>query len=706
MLFFYRDAHSPLPRRHLLRLIPISCASHQAMVFHLVAFERQQRLVDLVREGDQGLGDVARTIARAVQHDLDAARRRLHAIAGDPVAGGGQQVAALIAQRQLIRARGRECHIPALGVGIERALGLALFFQLHHLPAHGPGRALAVGQQVEMHDLARIGKLARGLQLVAAARAFYHQLARRLDAVGRAIGRQHGQDVARGICGGRQAEVHIAAAIARHFLGFQGHREQAAVTQLPLDHGVLLAAQRQGHLRVFHRFAIGVAQRDAALDHLARLEFRLRWLDVDFKVRLDVFGHTEGRAIYAILVIEVQFITAGGGFRGQTEARVGARVTGQLQRLRQQRCAVRIEHGETDRRAGRGLRCARRRKFTTQELDVDFIAGPVQGPVGHRINLGVIDFAVIVKILGHEHATVAVLTQHIRVFRAAALERGDAVDTRGGRLQHAGAVRPRHIGAGHGGAVVAPRRPHQHLAGRYLGHRHRVRYEHQGGGAVLADDRFDQVQARLALAQRDHHIAGAGDDEVAARSIELDAFRRFDGLGLPQRIAEAVDQFHALDRLVLRMIGEHGAPADGVVRRQLRLFFRDGQARLAGKQLAPGQARLLPPAIPQKAQGIGQAFALVIALHLDAVQIALFFQEFHRFGHAVDDDVGARIRFQVHASHVTARHFQTHARFIKTAVTGVREQEERLTLEGGVVAWFAFLRRGAANEQQRQQAGK
>ena len=223
---------------------------------------------------------------------------------------------------------------------------------------------------------------------------------------------------------------------------------------------------------------------------------------------------------------------------------------------------------------------------------------------------------------------------------------------------------------------------------------------------MLADDRFDQVQARLALAQRDHHIAGAGDDEVAARAIELDAFRRRDGLGLPDRIAEAVDQLHALDRLVLRMVGEHGRLADRVIRRQLRLFFRDRAARLAGKQLAPGQARLLPPAIPQKAQGVGQALALVIALDLDAVQIALLFQEFHRLGHAVDDDVGARIRFQVHAPHVAARHFQAHARFIKTAVAGVRQQKEGLALEGAVVARFALLRGGAANEDQGQQAGK
>ena len=704
MLFFYRDAHFPLPRRHALRLVPVGGAGHQAILFHLVALERQQRLVDLVGERDQGFGRVARTIAGAVQHDLDAARRRLHAIASDPMAGGGKQVAAFVAQRQLIRAGGGERHVPALGIWIERAVGLALFFQLHHLPAHGLGCALAIGQQVEMHGLARIGKLARGLQLVAAARTFYHQLARRLDAVGRAIGRQHGQDVARGIGGRRQAEVHIAAAVARHFLGLQGHGEQAAVTQLAFDHGVLLATQGEGHLRVFHGFAIGVAQCDTALDRLARLEFRLRWLDVDFKVRLDVFGHAEGRAIHAILVIEAQFIAAGRGFRGQTEARVGARLARQLQRLRQQRRAIRIEHTQADRRRACCLRVARGGKFAAQKLDVDFVTGPVQGPIRYGINLGVVDFAVIVKILGHEHAAGAVLAQHIRVFRAAAFERGDAIKARGGRLQHTGAVGPRHIGARHSGAVVAPRRPYEHLAGRYLGHSHRVRHEHQRGGAVFTDDRFDQVQARLAFAQRYHHVAGASDDEVAAGAIELDAFRRRDGLGLPDRIAEAVDQFHALDRLVLRMVGEYGAPADRVIGRQLRLLFRDGEARFAGKQLAPGQARLLPPAIPQKTQGVGQAFALVIALDLDAVQIALLFQELHRFGHAVDDDVGARICFQVHASHVAARHLEAHARFIKTAITGVRQQEERFTLEGRVIAGLALLRGGAAQHEQRQKA--
>ncbi len=455
--------------------------------------------------------------------------------------------------------------------------------------------------------------------------------------------------------------------------------------QLALHHRHLLRAQADGQLGVLDRLAVGIAQLDLALDRLAGSVVGLVQREIHVEMWLDVLGHAEGAAVGVAAVVEAQRIAAGQGIGGQREARVGAVVSGQRGTKGGQRRAVGIQHFQLDipRRRGAGLGGVA--EIAADELDPDFVAWAVQRPVGEGVQLGVVDLAVVVEILRDKRAAGRVHAQQVAALRAGVGQVRRTVGASGGTLQHAQAIGPGEARAGNRAPALALRGPDQHAAAGALGDGHGIGHKQQGMGAVGADDAFHDVQARLELAQRHHHVAGIARQEFAAAAFQLDVLGRRDFLGVPDRVAEALDHVMALERLVLRIVLEAGRLGNLVAHAELRRVLHRLAAGRERQHALPCAARLLVPAIPQVGQGIGQPFAAVVRLDVEPVQVLLRLQEGDRIGDPVHEDVGAAVALQF-ALVFAARGFQAHLRRLVAAIAGVREQKERLALEGAIAA--------------------
>ncbi|MNZ64507.1 hypothetical protein D3C78_826790 [compost metagenome] len=248
------------------------------------------------------------------------------------------------------------------------------------------------------------------------------------------------------------------------------------------------------------------------------------------------------------------------------------------------------------------------------------------------------------------------------------------------------------------------RGPHQQLVAGDLAHRHGVGDEHHGGGAVLADQRLDQVQPRLELAQRDVDVARHHVDELAGRAGQVHILRWLDRLGVPQRIAELADHRQSGHRRELRLGVEAGRRGDGIAHLQLRHRLGDLFARLVGKRPLHHPPRLAVPVVPQVREGVGQALALELPFGDHPVQVLLALEEVHGLVDAVDPHVHPAVRLHAVAPVVAARRLQAHLGDLVAGEAAVGEQEERLAGHRRVVARLhRVLGAGAGERQQYQQ---
>ena len=248
--------------------------------------------------------------------------------------------------------------------------------------------------------------------------------------------------------------------------------------------------------------------------------------------------------------------------------------------------------------------------------------------------------------------------------------------------------------------------PHQQFLAGDLAHRHGVGDEQHGGGAVLADQRLDQVQAGLELAQRDIDVARVDGDEGAGRAGQLDALGRLDGLGVPQRIAELGHQRHALHRRVLRLGLEGGRRFDRIAHLQLRRLFGHLYPRLVGEGPLHHPTRLAVPAVPQVGQGVGQALALVLPLGHHPVQVLLPLEELQRLLDAVHTHVHAAVGLHHVATVVAARRLQAHLGHLVAGEAAVGQQEKRLPRHRRVAAGLDAVVGLGGQRQQRSQQGR
>ena len=423
------DARTVLRGRDLFQAEPVAGLAEQRVALDLVALEREQCVVHRQREGDQRLGRVANLVTVAVEHHFDVAGHSLHAIAGHPVARCGEQVAGSITHRQRVGARlvelDRESRV-ALGIRSQRAFGAGARFQAHQIPlgrrrtCTGPTACTTHDRhrrQVERHVLTRRREVRRGRQLVRRGTARDQQLTRDLHAVGRAVVGEHGHHVTARLLGRRQVQLGIAVAVGGQFLLLQLDGEQAGVTQFALHHRHLLRTQADRHLAVLDRLAVRIAQADLALDRFARAVAGLVQRQVHVKVRLDVFGHAESAAVGAAVVVEAQRVAAGRCVGRQRKARIGTGLASQARGGRGHRCAVRVEHLQLDVARRRHGRFGSVLEVATDELDAHFVARAIQRAISEGVQLGVVDLAVVVEILGDEHAARAIVADHVATLR-------------------------------------------------------------------------------------------------------------------------------------------------------------------------------------------------------------------------------------------------------------------------------------------------
>ncbi|NKF67605.1 hypothetical protein GO296_04886 [Ralstonia solanacearum] len=410
-------------------------------------------------------------------------------------------------------------------------------------------------------------------------------------------------------------------------------------------------------------------------------------------MRLDVLGHAEGAAVGAAAVVEAQRVAAGLCVGRQREARVGAGLARQPRGGGRHRRAGRVDHVELDVAGGRRGRLGRAPEVAADEFDAHVIARAVQRPVGEGIQLGVVDLAVVIEILGDEHATRAIDAEHVAALGRDVAQLGGAVGLRGAGGQHAHAVGPADGAAGHRLAALALGGPHHHPLRSALGHGHGIGDEQQRMRAVRADHRLDDVQPRRQLAHRNHHVADVLRHPLAAAAFELDVLGRRDRLGLPDRVAEAAEQLVALERRVLRGVRKARGRGHLVAHAELRRGFHRLAARGERQHALPGSARLAGPVVPQVGQRVGQALARVVGLDVDAVQVLLRLQEIERLRHAVDQDIGAAVAGEL-VLVFAARGLQAHHRLLVGAVARVRQQEERLAGERHVAAGGHLGERG------------
>ena len=392
-------------------------------------------------------------------------------------------------------------------------------------------------------------------------------------------------------------------------------------------------------------------------------------------MRLHVVGDAESGAVAVVALAENDIPAAGFGVGRQAEAGLPALGAVESDFLRQDLRTRRVHQQQIERAGGHCRRRARILELAAEELDLHEIAGAVERPVGDGIQLGVVDFAVVVEILGNEDATLRVDAKDVTRFRAGGVEANDTVAAGPARLEHAQAVAPGDFGIGDRRAGLALRHPGQHFAGGVLGDRHAVGDEKQRHRPMLANVGFDQIQAGRALAERNAHVAFVLRQELAAAAVELHALGRFDGFGALHRVAEAVDQIEAGNLGVGGRVAQRRAFAEVLGRFQVGRRLGSSFARIGRKQRFPGVARIRPDFVPGDAQHVGHAFRLQFARHLDAMQVALRLQKRDGIGDAVKGDIDAAVFIDVRR---LARNLDADRGFLARAVTRFREQEEFL----------------------------
>ncbi|EDT06501.1 hypothetical protein BgramDRAFT_6730 [Paraburkholderia graminis C4D1M] len=343
------------------------------------------------------------------------------------------------------------------------------------------------------------------------------------------------------------------------------------------------------------------------------------------------------------------------------------------------RRAVRIEHVELD----VGLRGRRRLRRVLERAPDEFhmhgVARTIHRPVRDRVDLRVVDLAVVIEILGHEHAALRIDAEHIAALGADVLQQKRAVAARRAALQNAHAVGPVHVRIRDRLAVVAPRGPHQHSARCRLHDRDGIRHEQQRMRAIVADHGFDDIKPRRQLAHRNHHVARACLDKVTAAAREVHAFGRLDHFRVPDRIAKARDHVIALQRRELRVLFKLRLLAGLLAEPELRRGFGCLAAGRERKHTLPCAARLGEPAVPQISERVREPFALIIRRDIQPMQILLRLQKVERFAHAIHDDVRAAVGLQC-VLEIAAGRFEPNLRGLIAAEARIREQEERLTV--------------------------
>ena len=250
--------------------------------------------------------------------------------------------------------------------------------------------------------------------------------------------------------------------------------------QFALNHGQRLGSCGQSHYRARHGFAVGIAETNLAAHRLLGLELRLVEHNVDFKVRLDIIGDPESRAITVLTLAENKLPTASLGSRRQTEINFPTLGCVIAQLATEHLCSRRIDHGQGNftRRNRLGTACAL--ELAAQEFHLDEIARSVKRPIGNGENLGIVDFAVVIEVFGNENATSRVLTENITGFRTIARQADDPIGTGLATFQYANSVAPVDLDIGNRCASLALCRPDQHFAGRRLCYRDTVRNKNQG----------------------------------------------------------------------------------------------------------------------------------------------------------------------------------------------------------------------------------
>ena len=217
-------------------------------------------------------------------------------------------------------------------------------------------------------------------------------------------------------------------------------------------------------------------------------------------MRLDVVRNAKGAAVELVAVAETQFVATGHGVFRQLETALGSRqaVEGQVEVLQYRTRG--IQHAEFKRGGLCDHRIAGILELTTDYFYFHPVAGAIQRAVGKSVKLGVVDFAVVIKILGDEYTAFAVFTEHVRALRAGVRQAQQALFIGAATAHHTQTVTPQHLGPRHRAALLFVRSPDQQLVAGDLAHRHGVGNEYHGGRTVLTHQRFNQIQPRLELA--------------------------------------------------------------------------------------------------------------------------------------------------------------------------------------------------------------
>ncbi|MNN04756.1 hypothetical protein D3C81_1174900 [compost metagenome] len=278
-----------------------------------------------------------------------------------------------------------------------------------------------------------------------------------------------------------------------------------------------------------------------------------------------------------------------------------------------------------------------------------------------------------------------------------------AIGIGGAAAHYAQAIGPQHIDLRHRAAFVFARGPHQQFVTGNLAHRHGVGDEHHGGRAVLADQRFHQIQTRFEIAQRDVYVARRDADELTGRTGQVHPRRWLDRLGLPQRITELADhrQTRYQRELRLRIVGRWRGHR--VAHLQFRHFLGDLFTRLVGKRPLHHPAGFAIPVVPQVREGVGQALALELPFGDHPVQVLLALEEVQRLVDAVDPHVHPAVRLHAVAPVVAARRLQPYLGDLVAGEAAVGEQEERLAGHRRVVARLHRVLGASAGERQQHQ---
>ena len=602
------------------------------------------------------------------------------------MAGGAENQAAAVLERDAVGAGALEVQREALGIRRQLAVTGALVFQAHPVVTSRFTFTGAFALIREADRLTGRAETLRRAHSVAGSTAFDEDFLAGLDPIGSAIAGEHAEQVTAWLVGCRQVDQRTALAVGADFAAGQLDRELTEVLQLVVDHRQLLGTQAQLHLGIDHRLAVRVEQHQSALDRLASAEVRFVEIQRHFEVRLDVLGDAKGAAVQLVAVSEAQLIAAGHGVVRQLEAALAATGAVEVELLGLQYGAVGIQHAEADRRSAGGHRVAGILELTADDLHFHPVAGAIQRAVGEGVQLGVVDFAVVIEVLGDEHAALGVLADHVGALRAGMAEAQQALCVGLAAGHHAQAIAPQQLRASDRRALVLVGRPHKEFATGDLAHRHGVGNEHHGGGAVLADDRLGQVQAGLQFAQRHVDVARGDADEVARRAGQVNALGRLDRLGFPQRVTELGHQRQALHRRELHLRGVFGGRGDGAAHLQLRRLFGDLLARLVGERSLHYPTGFAVPVVPQVRQGVGQPLALELALRDHAVQVLLALEEFQRLLDAVQAHIHAAVAFHAIAAVITAWRLEAHRGHFIGGEARVGKQEERLAGQRRVAA--------------------